>query len=676
MFVNTDREWQLELIKQFCQNSQQNGGVMLISGPRGSGKSRLLDEALTPASESWWSKLRMWFGATSRSRLVLNRGPRQEYRHIIKVNVDPYFPYSEDQAICGERNAEDSEYLSEEKKEYSDRKINELGLLMLRNIVFALTSEIDPRLRWRHHGRTLIHRLGFWSFLIPPFIFKSKSRLISLGGLCVVAFLIFGHDWGLMGFLGSTVTILLTVVLLRLLDWRALDRIGRNLYDLAHAQELEHSDEQLAKRWDFALYPQGGVSNLVFAGIVFLLLFALSLFFSERIDWHNLSISTNNIDYIKVLIAFFMAFWGATISIRWYMNSRRHVARYGNQNPAWMVTLLRRYVFIAHKCGIEPVLVFDELDKLENHHWPRMFSDQIKESQKETQDKNNKQPLRPIELFFQALLRFRESSGAGFLIILVVNPSIHWELRKARRKSLHVDVSMEPWATLIQQEIFLGPMGADSARKCVKNACSLYLKKDSDLANTQWQYLYLRSHGLYSNFLRLLDQEITAIKQSDVRIHGSKLVDGRAKELCSLLNQIWLFQEFEFIEQVISFEDEQDDLLFARLKDGNWHRIFVQAGMIQFCYDLIEGRDDPDYDMQHIKDGLPEVQEKFKSRYRNALKRYALIEGDPEMLKLLGRDIMYRALVKNHQEDRIPSINPPVLQTPISLSSARDCKFD
>ncbi len=143
-FIGSDKR---EQIRAYCQRATNTGGVLLVTGSRGSGKTRLVDEALNERDidhkPSFFNKL---FGNISNSqRIELTRKPNNVNRHIIKVDVDPFFPHT--------HTTPDS-----------TPDENQLTLALIRNIIFALTSVIDCRYSQRKHGKTMRGKLGFWSY--------------------------------------------------------------------------------------------------------------------------------------------------------------------------------------------------------------------------------------------------------------------------------------------------------------------------------------------------------------------------------------------------------------------------------------------------------------------------------------------------------------------------------
>jgi len=350
-------------------------------------------------------------------------------------------------------------------------------------------------------------------------------------------------------------------------------------------------------------------------------------------------------------------------SYRLRQSERRHIALYGNKNKAWMVTLLHRYLFIAHKCGIEPVLVFDELDKL-----GRQFEGELHPGKESICFSDPVTPLSREKCdFINALLRIRNSSGCGFLMILIVSPNFHYHLKYTRSQGMFDGISMPPTGTLLQQDLCIGPISMKVAKRYFKARRSDRQRKetstpdstnnrasqpDSDKSKQSgpcedYRYLWLRSHGLYSEYQRIIDEdESLRAQQSQFEHLKAEIPEDFFKELEQLwtLNDAWKY---------LNFRETDNDSLNIRMKEQLWHRCFIHIGMLKFANTLIEGNDFgggtviPERIEKHLSErigmceqGIDQFPESLAGTHRPP--KFALLFGEPEALCLLGEYLAFR----------------------------------
>lgn len=633
-FIDEDRTKHIELIQEFCRSDEQNGRILLLSGPRGVGKTRLIDEALTPYKQPLLSKIGI--NACSRPRHKVVRGPRGSKRILLKVNVDAYFPF-------GSEKSQEGPHLRGKSPERDNSDKNRNAILLLRNIIFALTSSIDPRFGWRTYGRTLAMRLGFLDFwLFRPATVLSNKCYWALQIVCSVALMVgisflqfkpifFGCVfWDFMttamiATFAIGIIFLLLRLLLRLHDWRALAEISHQLYDLAHAQEVEDTDENLAQQYDAAIHPQHKRS---LSAWIWLALGVAGSFYLQH--YSPLPASDSSQWFLSWLmktaplasVAVGATIFAFNISLNNAKNS--HVARYGNKNPAWIVTLLRRYLYIAHRCGIEPVLVFDELDKLEASFGANL---------NDVTEDDNRQISPRLRAFLGALLRLRDSSGAGFLTVLVAGPRLHYKLRQERLRSLQLSVSMIQTGTLIQQECCVGLISYIAAQKYFQE------KNNGELDTEYCAYFWLQAHGMSGNYMRLLEQYVSGSNTGSNRGIGKQQLT-KAENLAIELAADW---DLEHAWRVLQFRDGKDDILNHRLADEFWYRCFIRIGMVQYCAALLEGLDAPK--SLHYQDAETTLKNKLADQgFTDAIPKIALVAGSPDMLRLLGQHLIFKRL--------------------------------
>lgn len=203
-----------------------------------------------------------------------------------------------------------------------------------------------------------------------------------------------------------------------------------------------------------------------------------------------------------------------------------------------MVTLLRRYLYIAHRCGIEPVLAYDELDKLEDHLDGNRNGVQMVD----------KQQISPrLHAFLDALLHLRDSSGAVFLTILVTGSKLHYKLRKDRLSSLQLGVGMIQTGTLIQQECCVGPISYNAAKRYFKE------KNNGVLDMDYCAYFWLQAHGMCGNYMGLLEQHTSGNKS-----HVQKQQLTHAENLAGKLEIAWKLDD---AWRYLQFREGQEDAL-------------------------------------------------------------------------------------------------------------------
>ncbi|WP_089724121.1 ATP-binding protein [Candidatus Thiosymbion oneisti] len=643
-FEPAEREEALKAIRAFLQEpANAGGGILLVAGPRGVGKTRLVDEALnekiTQGSHAWWRRL---FGDSGvRRRLRIRRSPRGMERIVVPVAVDPFFPQSHHRPVRERPNAAKST-LSEGKANPGTKagRPNDGELIhdsesdairLLDNIIFALTSMVDPRSRVRH-GRTLRSRLGFWNYYFSSLALYRPDRRPTLGsalgiiiGLWGVASIFYidwidpGHDFTASLGIGSALLLLIALVFswlgLRLRDWRRAAYRGARLYDLVHAQDTRQTDQhqqerslRLEHKWTL------GAGALLLLG---------ALFFSEL---QGLDQEWAKPALWKAMLALIGT--GLLIVGLRRRYSRDHKADFGPDNRAWRITLLRRYLFVLHQCGIEPVLVLDELDKLEE---PRLSPASIVEKG----DCESGESM-PIELWrFQcALQRLKQSLGAEFLWILIGGQGLFANLQRHRQPS--AQGMLGPLATLIRRELVLGPVSLETAQQYFSQREGRTDSSEEDLKRIA-AGLWLEAKGIYSEMVRL-DAERRLAKTD-----YPKPIQEYAQRLAEQVAKLW-----GPVTQIMALDLPQagEQARFADyLLNREWNQVWLRTGFLELGYQLLSPHA---YRLQHAAmEELPPPITAVES----------LADGDLEALIKLGRLALYGYLLDEYAQER-PGIPP------------------
>lgn len=584
-FVDGDNRKQR--IRAFLKRPIHQGGILLVAGLRGMGKTRLVDEALNERRPIFsWFNPRSWGGNSHNSRWSELRKPRELRRYIIKVDVDPFFPTKHIiQAAGGNENS----VIPYDK--------DELAFQLIRNIVFGLTSTIDPRLWTRTQGKNLCCVLGFWRFWLAPNSLllpkSSNPALLALSTLLFIGYFYWFHwfyklhfgysasvDWVPI-FVSYVAALVLSCGFLRWLDWRAVINKSELLYNLVNAHDTEETNRRESRRetkipfkW---LLPV--IIGLLAAGTAILL-------FPEHIHGLLSKIEKLGASKKEWLIATVSS--GGGLIMAWtFVRRHESITHFNNKNPVWMITLLRSYLFLLHRCGIEPVLVFDELDKLavlqqaaKKHKQDRLAShvkdlihlkDELATGLSTTIEPiqalnelgkqgvlQQRHESENLSALINALLRLKHALGTEFLWILVGGADLHEKLRHDR----HNRDALGPLATLVQQDIVLGPMSLKMAEEALE-------KSSRPLAA-----LWLRSHGNFSTLVRERPQT------DDKNISLLSEDDNKAQSLALLVNEIW--EPDKYADYIDTGSMGGRYHLF-----DDWNQTWIHTGMLELANTLV-----------------------------------------------------------------------------------------
>lgn len=670
-------------IRKFCQRPTHTGGVLLVTGTRGVGKTRLVDEALNNRDNYWFNQ-----------RREVLRQPRGLQRFIIKVDVDPNFPHPK----ADTKNDKDSDT---DKNAEPDE--NTLAFILIRNIVFALTSVIDSRFSLRRHGKTLYARLGFFYYwfapnalLTPKIMPKAWQKLCSVIVLFVVSIVLFyfgvttswlyiyslqmlGSDSIHLSWLSASTfsffNIIVAWMFLRWLDLRALRIMSVDLYDLVHAQEKtqnrthENEDKtELTSKLPWFLLgfvlilvfynppmldflkgsaPQASSSDIASKNTAspaideFLpyCLNKLELSFTAKDENTKLveptakpqTVPLDNQDKEKYqALVLTLGLLVTFLYTRTRKINNQDLANFGSSNPVWMITLLRRYLFLCHRCGLEPVLVIDELDKLEeiDEYWNRHKKHQSENqpsicdlfNQKKTKTIDN-QEISKLGMFLKAIARLKSSLGAEFLWILISGPKFYAYLQEDRHDC--PDGSLGLLATVIQQDIAMGVVPLKAAEE--------YFGQTAETID-----LWLYSRGNFSTMVRE--------KEAGYNLSPTPLLLMLAKAV----NNIWLWKWQK------AFIDLSGNIEYPENFEIEWVQTWIHAGILEVANRFRKRSISHNYfedtlcnavtkhwkeDLEYTEEKITEMQ--IKGDFPDIV---ALFSGKTHLLELLGEKIFYNYL--------------------------------
>ena len=526
-FNELEREDLIKSIQGYLERPVYEGGVIVICGPRGAGKTRLVNQALNGERRTgWWDKL-LGDGGT-RKRLSRMRPPRGIHRQIIQVNVDPFFPH-----IYADKG-------NKKKSNKQSKDISTPTRALLRNLLFALTSNLDPNVQQRSSGRNLRARLGSLHYWLSPSALTLEQHRGDLRFRTIALWATLAAS-PFCSFIVGKPSLLLPLALLpawmmlRARDWLAVARLNRTLYALAHADEVRESDDS-KRKIEIGFQRKWGIAGLS------LLLTSSGVALWLHPEWRE-----------EILLA--ITVFGGVLSLN-LLRSRREKSHigYGMDNLAWPLTLLRRYLFLLHRCGIEPVLVLDELDKLE----PGGLDTGGEEGCKYACDCH-------LDDLLAAMLRLKQAMGAEFFWVLVGNTGLYERIANARAaKAQAPHKGMAPLATLSQVEFCLGPIGYSTTRKYLGD-----LKLPRKLHGLAW----LVAGGVYSNLRRIAEERGASLpgdldQASRISTRLDDLWDSPAQAICMSLGQ---------------------DHPHRHLLASDWNQIWIRTGLLQYGREILYG---------------------------------------------------------------------------------------
>ncbi len=621
-----------EKILAFCKTeARRQGGILLVSGHRGVGKTRLVDYALNrhlnlnqpigyklvdrikKALCRWISCLQpllpdsclqalqkhikkllcskrlywiekqcgLLFGDDhDRSRQKCKRSPRQVERLLLPVDVSPFISYEISEDELNRCSGDSSNLLSNKKT---------TGLLQ--NIVFGLTSAIDHRYAVHRHGRTLRNRLGFWRFWFSPTALywpqaeiSAKNAFAFSGGLSLAFALPALLVWGLLpewlniansgswpgGWSGSIALLLspsfLTCFILactigwlglRYRDHRGLQRMSRRLYELVHAQETERTlRDELTQKWQWESRLHAPLRLLAVmlvaggaAGAVATMETPASMPF-----WGALAVA-----------AIGLLTFGISRSQSDDMNSS-----FGSQNHNWMITMLRRYLFMMHRAGLEPILVVDELDKLDD--------ERSAHSAAEHQE---------MDSFLHALKQLKQTLGAEFLWILITNCNLHRNIVfQDHLGNSNYTLEIGSLSPLVGEAIFIEPISYQDCKQYIQQIAEedkLKCNHLQQLIDILLPDFWLTNRGIFAKITNSL-----AALRAEMEGHSATATAGEhhkvAEYLVNCIEELKKERYAVFTQYAVRGRAAQMEM--QRILQTPWIRARLFSALVDFAYHL------------------------------------------------------------------------------------------
>ncbi|MEE9426266.1 MAG: hypothetical protein V3V18_15005 [Methylococcales bacterium] len=328
-------------------------------------------------------------------------------------------------------------------------------------------------------------------------------------------------------------------------------------------------------------------------------------------------------DKIPNIIQILMASSLTAAGFLWVSSQRsqQHIEYSGN-NPVWMITLLKRYLNLCHRCGIEPVLVFDELDKLEDmEEWWNSRIHEINKAKNyssDTDENNNKRPPK-LDEFLLTLARLKASLGAEFLWVLIGGPNVYSRLRQDRHN--RSDGALGMLATTIQQEVLVDPISFESTKQLFEETYSVSV--DEQNIKTLW----LRSYGNLSTIIRNHERE-------HYTYHAKTAV------LAKRLTEVWHAET-----QLDYIEFTTDEIWLDKIAE-EWVQSWIHTGMLVFANDLLK-KPIRYADMRNqLYEHWPDTLEAASSIVIHP-EVIALQSEDARLLMALGKQILFAYLTDN-----------------------------
>lgn len=411
-------------------------GVLMVEGQRGSGKTRLVKEAFE------YPDLKRNLPGNKKES---PRKPVPIWVDMAKLKITA--PIMEEHPRIEERPIPNEEKQDSETETHSklNCKLSTLNLVQkpleisdkefLVAIIQALMRRLSPHRSLRAKGRGLRSKIGSFNFFLSwprNFIFDKKHIVTIFTLLMFFFFLGVYSYYFLPDFFGfwsdriNTLHILPFIVVLLLfsgffLRWREIDAIRKqtdHLYFMAFSQSFSKT-----------------VENTI-------------------IQSHELSskLMTNEIG--KTLIKKIASY----LFSKKNMKNEKMLAIFSSDIPN-LLHQMDILIFQLHRIGIEPVLVIDEIDKLNAgkellerlHNREHSPNNSTWIWHNETDSFNNWRQNNGIIIFFDIILRFKESLGERMPIIIIGDHTVNRFMDFSRTHNL-------VYHTLIKEELLISPV--------------------------------------------------------------------------------------------------------------------------------------------------------------------------------------------------------------------------
>jgi len=464
-FENKNRKRYFDAIKRFLEGYRRD--FLLVSGPKGTGKTRLVKEAFLKAegrviSESKEEMPRktisVWVDLSTLEihaplvEVVDDNDNDQENKSEEKENEIS----SEINIRISEKNNIPEKSTIGNKFKLKRKHFNITDKSTLIAIIQATVRRFSPHVFFRYKGAGLRTQLGFRKFY---FSLPRSSQKIFISKPYLMGILLFG--------------MFLTVCYSPLFF----------LYYTSHVPHLSFYQAPSIFKW---LVQNGYFMDLMVSFFSVVSVFFISWFllrwhemflirrrfnrlylmsFSDKYEksWEKSSSLLNKIENAASLLPRSLPF---NLSGKFLLEKK--IKEFGNiySDVPNLLDQLKIFLFQLHRIGLEPILVIDELDKLgtatklirtldhDRKNW--VWDHQIQQLASNWQENNG------LMIFFDILLRFKESLGKHFPIVLIgdINTKRFMEFSKLNNLAYH---------TLIKETVLIGQIKVEAWGKVLSH---------------------------------------------------------------------------------------------------------------------------------------------------------------------------------------------------------------